>query len=507
MTKFYLDTHADRRGDCLIRVAASTPDGRRLLTSIGYGIHPAAWDAAKMQVKLTLNKKPVVNGKGIPAATINARIAEVLAAFSKLEITPGALTIDALKGELARIIGKEGRAPRSPRPKGSTSAIGTSTAAIAKPHRQKSAGEVLDALDLFAVEEGRSRQWTTGTLECWHAFRQHIKSFDAGLKFADFNEQTLTSFLNYLRTKGGASMKLARARDAVEEAEASGDTKELEKAAARLRDVELELLDTPDQGLQENTVRKHFSNLKWFLRWAIRKGICKEDAILKYRPKYKEIRKPVIYLTHPELQKLYTFEVPAAGTEVKLTDMNGNEYTKKVELAGALSRARDLFCFCAWSSLRYSDMAALRRSDIHGDFIEITTQKTYDRLRIPLNNHTREILDKYKDYCDPRGLALPVISNQKMNDYLKEICELCGFNEPVTQTYYRGGERVEDTRPKWALITTHAARRSFVCLALGLGISPNVVMKFTGHSDYNAMKPYIAIAEADAFDAMKKMND
>lgn len=503
MTKFYLDTHPDRLGDCLIRVAATATDGKRLLTSIGYGINPAAWDPATMRVKLTLNKKPVVNSKGIPAATINARVLDVLATFSRLEITPGALTMDVMKGELARIIGKEPRAARTPKERKAATA-----SKIAKPLKKKAeTGEVLEALDLFILEEGQSRQWTAGTLECWHAFRQHILSFDAGLKFSDLNENGLTAFLTYLRTKGGASMKLARARDAVEAAKALGDAKGEAKAAARLRDVELELEDAEDKGLQERTARKHFSNMKWFLRWAIRKGICKEEAIHNYRPKYKEVKKPVIFLEHAELLKLYAYQVPPTGTEVRLTDMTGAEYTKKVQLSGALDRARDLFCFCAWSSLRYSDMAALKRSNVHGDYIEITTQKTYDRLRIPLNKYTRAILDKYKDFRDPRGLALPVISNQKMNDYLKEICELCGFNEPITETYYRGGERVEETRPKWAYMSTHAGRRTFICSALTLGIPPQVVMKYTGHSDYSAMKPYIEIAETDAFEAMQKMNE
>ena len=94
-----------------------------------------------------------------------------------------------------------------------------------------------------------------------------------------------------------------------------------------------------------------------------------------------------------------------------------------------------------------------------------------------------------------------------MNDYLKDLCELCGFNEPITKVYYRGGQRIEETRPKWELVGTHAARRSFICYALTKGIAPQIVMKWTGHSDYKAMKPYIDIAGADAAAAMQLMND
>ena len=95
------------------------------------------------------------------------------------------------------------------------------------------------------------------------------------------------------------------------------------------------------------------------------------------------------------------------------------------------------------------------------------------------------------------------VYNQKMNHYLKDLCELCGFTDPVTIVCYRAGQRVEETYPKWALIGTHAARRTFICFALSQGIPPQVVMKWTGHSDYKAMRPYIDIAEKIKADAMK----
>ena len=67
---------------------------------------------------------------------------------------------------------------------------------------------------------------------------------------------------------------------------------------------------------------------------------------------------------------------------------------------------------------------------------------------------------------------------------------------------YRAGTRVEETSPKYDLIGTHAGRRTFICFALASGIPPQVVMKWTGHSDYKAMKPYIDIAEKTKDEAM-----
>ena len=160
----------------------------------------------------------------------------------------------------------------------------------------------------------------------------------------------------------------------------------------------------------------------------------------------------------------------------------------------------------ASTGLRYSDVFNLRRSDIKGDHIEVTTVNTPDSLIIELNNHSKAILDKYKDVAFEDDKVLPVITNQKMNDYLKELAELAGIDEPVRQTYYRGNERIDEVTPKYALLGTHAGRRTFICNALALGIPLQVVMKWTGHSDYKAMKPYIDIADDIKANAMNKFN-
>ena len=89
---------------------------------------------------------------------------------------------------------------------------------------------------------------------------------------------------------------------------------------------------------------------------------------------------------------------------------------------------------------------------------------------------------------------------------LKELGELAEINEPVSETYYKGSERIDTITPKYALLGTHAGRRTFICNALALGIPAQVVMKWTGHSDYKAMKPYIDIADDVKANAMSKFN-
>ena len=132
-------------------------------------------------------------------------------------------------------------------------------------------------------------------------------------------------------------------------------------------------------------------------------------------------------------------------------------------------------------------MSNLRKSDVKEDHIEITTIKTTDSLCIELNKYSKAILEKYKGVEFEDYKVLPVISNQKMNTYLHDLCKLAKIDEPIRQTFYKGNERIDKVEPKYKLIGTHCGRRTFICNALSLGIPAEVVMKWTGHSDYKAI--------------------
>lgn len=236
-----------------------------------------------------------------------------------------------------------------------------------------------------------------------------------------------------------------------------------------------------------NTIRKDVVMLKVVIRWAYRKRYHTNNMFEAFRPALKSAKQKVIFFNKKELERLEKFEIP----ETKLY----------------LIRTRDVFLFQCYTGIRYSDLANLRRCDVHEKYIEITTVKTIDSLRIELNSHSRAILKKYEPFDFKDGKALPVASNQKMNQYLHELCEMVGFDEPIRITYYRGCERFDEIKPKYKLVGTHTGRRSFICNALGMGISPQVVMKWTGHSDYKAMKPYIDVCDEIKAEAMKKFDD
>ena len=315
-------------------------------------------------------------------------------------------------------------------------------------------------MDEFMREESRLKEWSLEILKMVKSFKNHLLKFkkSAGLDF--FNKDGLDKFITYLRS---------------------------------------------DCGLGENSVQKQYKNLTWFLRWAIRKGYTQVRDVETYEPVFKTVKKPVIFLTKEELDKLYNLEIPASGTVLKLKTYEGEEYEKTVTDTPALSKARDLFCFCAFTSLRYSDVVEVRRVDIQNGVLNITTQKTHDRLPIVLHKNALAILEKYKDEDFKNGKALPYITNQQMNRALKDLGEICGFTTPYTITCYRNGTRYDEVYPKYELIGTHTGRKTFICFALSNGVPPDVVMKFTGHCDYKSMKPYIDITESAKRDAISLM--
>ena len=180
--------------------------------------------------------------------------------------------------------------------------------------------------------------------------------------------------------------------------------------------------------MRNSTIENQLSFLKWFLRWSFGKGYTTLTAYETFKPKLKSTQKKVIFLTWDELTRLRECEIPES-----------KQY---------LERVRDVFLFCCFTGLRYSDVFNLRRSDIKEDHIEITTVKTADSLIIELNKHSRSILEKYENVVFEKDKALPVISNQRMNDYLKELAELAGIDEPIRETYYIGNKRIDEVNTR-----------------------------------------------------------
>lgn len=326
-----------------------------------------------------------------------------------------------------------------------------------------------EAYEAFVLECGEKNAWTPATHSKFAALKKDILTYKRQVKFEDINETWLTGFVAYLRDK--KKLSTPRSKKII-------PTLENPTPEPRKHDDEY--------GIKNSTIEKKLGYFRWFMKWATIKKYNTSNDYLTFKPTLKRTQKKVIYLSREELKQIVDCQIPS-----------GKKY---------LERVRDVFLFCCFTGIRYSDAYNLRKNDVKDDHIEITTVKTADSLIIELNKMSRSILDKYKDVPLENNKALPVISNQPMNIYLKELCELAGINEEVRITTYKGNVRTDTIKPKYKLIGTHTGRRSFIVNALSRGISPNIVMRWTGHSDYTAMKPYIDIVDSIKASEMSKMD-
>lgn len=238
-------------------------------------------------------------------------------------------------------------------------------------------------------------------------------------------------------------------------------------------------------GLRNSTLTRMMNRLKTFLRWAEGEGIYTTKAHHKYSPKLKGANvKEVIALTPEELQVL-----------ADATFVEGERY---------LERVRDILLFGCYTGLRYSDIQQLTKANIVKGKIRVVTIKTSDPIVIEINDVAGAIIEKYNDFDSVR--LLPTISNQKANKYLKELGKRLGIDTPTQSVYYNSEGRQVEIKPKYELMTTHIARRTFISNALALGIPASVVMSWSGHKDFKAMKPYIKMFDQQKELAMSKFD-
>lgn len=239
--------------------------------------------------------------------------------------------------------------------------------------------------------------------------------------------------------------------------------------------------------LKNTTIAKKIDYLRTFLRWCYNKGYYKGNLQNTFSPKLKGTdgnSKEVIHLTWDELQHLMNFE-----------------FERKV-----LDETRDVFCFLCFTGLRYSDVAKLKKTDVKEDHIIVVTQKTSELLKIDLNKYSKAILEKYKDKEFFNDLVLPVVGSTAININIKAMAKKAGINDPQRIVYFKKNERIEKVYPKYAVLSSHAGRRTFIVNAMYLGIPAEVIMKWTGHSDHKSMKPYMKIVDDLKKTEMNKFN-
>ena len=222
-----------------------------------------------------------------------------------------------------------------------------------------------------------------------------------------------------------------------------------------------------EKGLLTNTFGKQIKTLKTFLNLATEKGI---NTNMSYKSRLFKVLQESIdhpFLNNEELKHLYELQL------------------KK----GYLDRVRDIFLIGCHTGLRFSDFTHLKDENFekwdNGLVLKVKTKKTNQKVVIPVKPVVKAIWDKYK------GKLPRPISNQKMNEYLKELCEVAEINKPTLIKRTSGKNVIEKTCPKFQLISTHTARRSFATNAFLSGVPAISIMKITGHKTESSFMKYI----------------
>lgn len=162
-----------------------------------------------------------------------------------------------------------------------------------------------------------------------------------------------------------------------------------------------------------------------------------------------------------------------------------------------LEHAVDLFLVGCWTGLRFSDFSSITAQHVEGNFIRVQTEKTGERVTIPMHPVLRQIFNKY-------GQQFPApISNQKLNEYIKEAAKAAGLTHDIQIRLNVGGKTELHDFKFYERITTHAARRSFATNMFKSGIPPIVIMAITGHRTEAAFLKYIRVSNEEKAQMMQ----
>ena len=234
------------------------------------------------------------------------------------------------------------------------------------------------------------------------------------------------------------------------------------------------------QRLSKNYIGKHIKTLKTFLSNATDEGI---NTNLAFRSKkFKVLKEEVtnVYLNLEELKTIYQLDL-----------------TKNP----SLDQARDLFLIGAYTGLRVSDFNNLKPENIFSDngseFLKVKTKKTKKEVVIPLRPEVRAIIQKHGNKPPNR------MYDQKINQKIKVVCMNAGIEENIHTEKTRGGNKIISKKPKYQLIQTHTARRSFCTNAYLSGMNTLDIMQISGHTSEKTFLNYI---KANALEKAKKIS-
>lgn len=219
-----------------------------------------------------------------------------------------------------------------------------------------------------------------------------------------------------------------------------------------------------------NSTMKYLKNFKKIVLICVKNGWLNKDPFIGFKLNTHELERPFL-------------------SQLELDDIAGKQFTAK-----RLNYVKDVFLFSCYTGLAYVDVQKLKRSEIQTGvdgqkWIYTKRQKTDAPSRIPVLPFAEAIIEKYNDHeqCKILDRVLPVFSNQKMNNYLKEIADSCGITKNLT---------------------FHIARHTFATtVTLNNGVSIESVSKMLGHKSIRTTQHYAKILDQKVSEDMTRLKD
>lgn len=285
-----------------------------------------------------------------------------------------------------------------------------------------------------------------------HAYRQHVDEIKTlvGKGYAEGTlrrfKSTLRSLEAYLKQNGKTDIPLGELNH--------GFITGYEVFLKSVRNVE------------HNTAMGIIKKLKKIINLCVANDWIEKNPFMNYKIRIRETNRP--FLVQDELNRIANLNI----------------------LSDRLSRVRDIFMFSCYTGLSYADVQKLKQSDIvighDGEkWIHTERVKTETATRVPLLPQAIKIIDSYKDHplCNNQRKLLPVMSNQKMNEYLKEIAGRCDINKKMS---------------------FHTARHTFATtVTLTNGVPIETVSKMLGHKTLRTTQQYAKILDQKVSEDMK----
>jgi integrase len=235
-----------------------------------------------------------------------------------------------------------------------------------------------------------------------------------------------------------------------------------------------------ERGLLNDTIAKYCATLKSFLQWAYEnKYHSNVDGFSKIKTQIKRKSKNEI----------------VALTEGELFQILNHDFSEDPKL----EKVRDLFCFGCFTGQRFSDIMRFNQDDFDGKKWSFVSIKTKKNTIVPFTGFIAKALPIMKKF----NYVFPEISNQKFNEYLKDIGKEAKIDTPIRIIRFSGVSEVQIRQPKHEFMSSHMARRTFVTLMLEKGVPITVIQKITQHSDIRTLLKYEGHGENALFESLK----